>query len=142
MEAMRARSKSGSTAEVKVVESSSFNYEIFSSRRNDSVWATITAVVCLTYNQSLINLSPFSDHFTCQGEFDSRQLIISCLEVVEMYVTDSLSNSSVSVILPPDKVVEVSRNWRIHPIWIIRGGWVKHHSSTREHSWHHIMEDS
>jgi len=87
-------------------------------------------------------LSIFSDHLSCQREFDTCKQIVSSLEVIESDISNSLSNGTISVILPASKVVEVSGDWRILPVRVRWIRMIERESLARIGSWNHVMEDS
>jgi hypothetical protein len=61
-------------------------------------------------------LSVLTNHFTSERELDTSEQIISNLKVIESDISNSLGDSTISVILPSSKVVEVGGDWRILPV--------------------------
>jgi hypothetical protein len=77
----------------------------------------IVSVISSTDDQSSVNLSKVvTDHLTSQREFNTSEDIVSCLHVVKVDVSNSLSNGSVSVIFPSNEVIKVCSDWRVLPV--------------------------
>jgi len=78
----------------------------------------------------------------CQREFDTSEEAVSNFEVVESDVSDSLSNSSVSSILPGGQVPELCSDCRVLPERISCIVRVIDNWFTWELSGLHVMENS
>jgi len=146
MEAMRTWTQCSSIIPVKIEESWVFNSEVIGSWSNETEWIgffkIFVCVIGFTDNESIVNsCCVFSMHI-CQREFNTCKKVISNLEVMESYISNSFSNSSISTILPRSQVPELGCDCWILPEWIswivrIIDNWF-----TWELSWLHIMENS
>ena len=146
MEAMGAGAKSGCIIPIKIVEVNILDVEVFLSRSDDSMGThyikDIVSIVRSTNDQGPVDLRILSDHFSCQREFNTCEDIVGNLHVIEVDISYSLSDGTVSVVFPTNKVIKIGSDWRILPV---RVRWVSVIESERL-TWvsprNHVMEYS
>ena len=77
-----------------------------------------------------------------ETEFNTCELIVGNLEVVESDITNMLSNGSISSILPTSQIPEVSCDSWVCMEWIFCIAMVVGDRFARVLPWYHIMEDT
>jgi hypothetical protein len=146
MEAMRARSKTSSIIPVEIEELNILNIEILSSWGDNTMGTRpikeIFSVGCFTNNECSINLSVTITILGGKRELNTREPVVCSLEVVEVNISNSLSNSSISFTFPSNEIIKVSSDRSILPPWVLCNIVVIYDWLAWLFSWNHVMEDS
>ena len=146
VEAVRAVTESSCLVKVVVIEASTIDGEILRPWRDDTVRrrriSLSIGVGRLSNDDSIDNLGIAVNHIFSQRELNTSQKVISCLELVELNGTDTLSDGTVSSILPGGQPVELGGdNW----VRMVRVARIRHVGDkwlARELTWDQVMEDS
>jgi hypothetical protein len=78
----------------------------------------------------------------CQTELNTCKQVVSNLEVLKSDITNLLSNSSISAILPSSKVGKVGGDWWILVPWVSLVVVIELKRLTWVFPWDHVMENS
>ena len=99
-------------------------------------------VFCAANDHATNDLGIAVDDVLSQREFDAGEDVVRSLEVVELDGTDALGDGSVSAVLVGDEVMELSNDWRVVGVRIVRVCRVVDHRLARVRPRDQVVEDS
>jgi len=143
---MRTRSKTSCFIPVIIEELNIFNLKVLGSRGNNTTRTrplkVIFSVGGFSYNQGSIYLSVSITILSSKREFNTRQNIVSSLEIVKVNISNSLSDGSISLTFPSCEIIKIGSDRSILPVRVIWNIDVKYDWFAWLFSWNHVMEYS
>jgi len=118
MEAMRASRESTSLIPVEIKELGSINIKVFGSWCDNTFRASpLEQVLCVSLGladyESIVDGGPIVTILISERELNACKEIVGNLEIIEPYIADSFGDCTIPIILPADKIIEISCDWRI-----------------------------